>query len=366
MLKKFCVPVSIALFGLAIACGGNKSNLVSPTAATPGATAAVPDQVTLKATAPTPVSPVNATIDSVTPTFIIQNATGKYVQASFSYRFQVLDAAGTVIRQSDLIPGGTTNRTSWGPIVQQLDANTAFTWRARAELNGQAGPWATAATFRTPDVASGYLRGNEVWDPLTDGKTVGDIIGPVTFIPGVGVRLDTNQSYIRYRLGSTLVQGEFSMVVTNVKTRDGDLEKSRIMSMCQGDDCEGDLTTNDRRCTIEKRGDGSVAWRLITSDDQIDTIGGERQVVELDPNQAYLWQITWNGFFRVMIRTSAGTGGSVYDFGKSYDGLYDPDPHRAFLGSPPNRSGALSQTVHLMIVRNVWISPNPRPAYANK
>ena len=48
--------------------------------------------------------------------------------------------------------------------------------------------------------AVGYLRGGELYDPLINGKTIGNIVGPVTFIPGVGVRLETFDSRIVYEM----------------------------------------------------------------------------------------------------------------------------------------------------------------------
>ncbi len=47
--------------------------------------------------------------------------------------------------------------------------------------------------------------------------------------------------------------------------------KTKVMAMTEGD---SDITTNDRRFTIEKRGNpaGAVAWRVRTSNDQIDTV----------------------------------------------------------------------------------------------
>ena len=60
----------------------------------------------------------------------------------------------------------------------------AHTWRVRAVIGDVVGPWSSAASFRTP--SGGYIRGNEVIDPLTNGKTVGEIRGPMQFISGEG------------------------------------------------------------------------------------------------------------------------------------------------------------------------------------
>ena len=50
----------------------------------------------------------------------------------------------------------------------------------------------------------------------------------------------------------------------------------------------------------------------------------------------------------------------------STSGVYDPSPHIVYLGSPETRSGPDSQSVPGIILRQVWVSRNPRPAFANK
>jgi hypothetical protein len=199
-----------------------------------------------------------------------------------------------------------------------------------------------------------------VYDPLVNGKTVGEIVGSVTFIPGVGVRLNDFGSHIRYRIPRAITRGEFSLIITGVATNtEGD--KTKVFAMSEGLD---DLVTNDRRFTVEKRGDpeGIVAWRFITRDDQIDTEGAEREFVSFDPSQPYLWSATWNGFFNLRIQRGGSTGTTVYSKGKPYHGEYDPDPHYAFIGAPSGRSGITAATVPGMIVRQVWISTRPRPS----
>jgi hypothetical protein len=238
-----------------------------------------------------------------------------------------------------------------------LEFDAAHTWRVRAVQGGAPGPWSTAASFRTP--SGGYIRDNEVFDPLTNGRTVGEVVGPVTFIPGVGVRLDSFFSHIRYRLPRTLNTGEFSLIITNVATNtEGD--KTKVFAMSEG---LSDIVTNDRRFTVEKRGnpEGIIAWRFITRESQIETQGAERRVVRFNPSIPYLWTATFNGRFTVRIKEGGGSGPTVYDFSKGYDGTYNPDPHYAFIGAPIGRSGPTAGTVPGMIVRQVWISPRPRP-----
>jgi hypothetical protein len=56
----------------------------------------------------------------------------------------------------------------------------------------------------------------------------------------------------------------------------------------------------------------------------------------------------------------------IYNFGKHYGGLYDPNPHLAYLGSPVGRGGVDDATVPGMVVRQVWLSKRPRPSFADK
>ena len=46
--------------------------------------------------------------------------------------------------------------------------------------NGTVGPWSATANFRSS--VGGYIRGNEVFDPLTNGKSVGDVFGEALFL----------------------------------------------------------------------------------------------------------------------------------------------------------------------------------------
>jgi hypothetical protein len=358
--KKLAACTSAVLLAVAMACSKGSDTPVSPSTAQPGTTEAGPNGETLKASAPTPQSPVNnAQPDQLV--FTAGKSTGTYSSSlapAYTYEFEVKNSANTTVCSSGTIGGGSGSSVTWTPTTCTLEFDAPHTWRLRPTYHGAIGPWSSAASFRSP--AGGFIRGNEVFDPLTNGKTVGQIIGPVTFIPGVGVRLEDYVSHIRHPLQQTLVQGEFSIIVTGMATNtEGD--KTKVMAMSQGLD---DLITNERRMTVEKRGDpeGIVAWRFISHEDQVDTEGAERTFVAFDPNQPYLFTATWNGVFNLRIQRGGSSGPTIYNMGKRYQGAYDPVPHWAFIGAPPGRSGITAATVPGMIVRNVWISPRPRPA----
>src|SRR5690606_5996909 len=185
------------------------------------------------------------------------------------------------------------------------------------------------------------------------------------FLPGVGARLENFTSNIEYVLPQTIREGEFSMLVTNTpaNTEGG---KTKIMSMREG---RSDITTNDRRFTIEKRGDppGIIAFRIITRNSQEETQGRERVSRDFKANQTYLWRATFRGGrFQLEIFEGGANGQRIYSFGKNYEGFYDPDPHLAYVGAPVGRGGPVDASVPGMVARQVWLSSRPRPDFANR
>jgi hypothetical protein len=356
--KRFVLCSATALLMAVAACSKSAETPLAPSATTDASSDAVPaDGSRLKVTAPVPVSPTNNAQPDGALVLVASKAQGKFTSVSPSYEFEVKNAGGGVVysRVTGGVGSGPNNVEH--TVDGTLEFDTAHTWRVRAVQAGVPGPWSTAASFRTP--SGGYIRDNEVFDPLTNGRTVGEIVGPVTFIPGVGVRLETYFSHIRYRLPRPLTVGEFSLIITNVATNT-EGGKTKLFAMSEG---LSDIVTNDRRFTVEKRGDpeGIVAWRMITHEDQIDTEGAEREFVSFNPGLPYLWSAIWNGRLTVRAQEGGGAGRTVYEKGKNYDGAYDPDPHYAFIGSPVGRSGPDAATVPGMVVRQVWISARPRP-----
>jgi hypothetical protein len=364
------VPMVICVLAVAVSCGeSTPTPPASPSAAIPGDANANADGSTLKATAPTPQSPVNGARPEAGVSLTIGNSSLKFANAAqpLSYRFEVYNAAGTRVYQSGLVPAGAGTTTH--EVQGELNVGEMHSWQARPEYLGTAGPWSSrqSATFVAPD-SVGFMRGNELYDPLTQGKTKwGTVVGPHQWIPGVGLQLLAHESHVVYQLLNTCSECEMSVITNNVifNTEGG---KTKIMAMAQGYD---DIVTNDRRMTVEKRGDppGIVAWRIITHGDQADTEGAEREEVFFDPGQTYLWEASWkNNFFNVRIVVGPNPGGEdIYEKGKHFEGrAYDPNPHVAYLGAPIGRSGLDGASVPGVIYRQLWISPNPRPAYANK
>ena len=359
MRRRYLLFGAMAAVALAMACGDSGTGPASPTGPSPaaGGSTANPDGSNLKITAPTPVSPANgSTLDYSTPTLVAQAATGKFVTAQVQHRFEVRDEGNTLV-VNRLQPATSL-------ALPSLDPNRTYRWRVRGEVADGFGPWSAEWTFKTPDKPQSYIRGNEVFDALTEGTTVGAVTGPVEWLPGVGVKLLTCGSRITYQLSETLQEGEYSMLVSGIdEGSPGD--KSKVMSMQEG---LGEIRANNYRYTVEHRGTnyyepGMIAWRIITGGSE-EPYDMDRLPVNLSDERAYLWRTTWRtGSATLEIRD--GTDGPVllsYAMGTGTH-PYRPVPHVVHVGAPGSCKDA---TVPGMIARNVWVSPSPRPPFANQ
>ena len=362
MFRKLSLIAVAATTATALACGDGPKSPSSPSGVPTGSTTttdAANDGTTLKVTPPEPVSPANnVTLQEFGNIVLRVNpSTAKFTSGvQLSYRFQLLSGS-TVVREF------TTNGLSW--TLTNLNVNAAYNWRARAEQNGAFGPWSATWTFRTPNEPKGFMKPGELYDPLYKGESVGRLIGATTYVPGKGFRLENQGARVEYRLPQTVRSGEFSMIVTGLRTNT-EGQKTKLLSMAEG---WSDITTNDRRMTLEKRGDpaGVIAWRFVSYLDVVDTVGKQRVKVEFNPNLDYLISATWrNQRFHVRIRQGGPNGKEIYSFGKPYVGPYDPSPHVAWVGGPPGRAGIGSGSVDGMIVRQVWLSSKERPDFANR
>jgi len=349
---------------LIVACNHQSSSSHSPTG--PGAVVApgaAADGSTLKATAPTAISPINDQAVNDTPTLTASAATLKYGQGTLQYRFELFSESGAKVQDSGLLSSPSFKVTA------ALDFKKRYTWHARAELQGAFGPWCATASFISPE--GGYIRGNEVFDPLFNGKTVGELVGNASFIPNKGVILNDGTGYVRYLLGATLSAGEISAEVEGLRAN-APGNKSKVFGMQEGQD---DFITNKYRVDIQYRGasgspPNSITFRALygSANDldvryEPDTATRYASVYNLDPNTTYYWHTTWgNGEFRVMVRQGGATGPILYNQGvPTPNGSYNPSPHYVYLGAPIGRSGGESVSIPGAIYRNVWISPRPKP-----
>jgi hypothetical protein len=129
-------------------CADGPQTMLSPTAADADATALNPDGSALKASAPTELSPREATVDSLRPTLSFNAATGRFVSVAFASEIEVVNANGDIVYTRML--GESSGRVSHG-LESDLTYADNFWFRARARLGTDVGPWSEWAGFRTLD-----------------------------------------------------------------------------------------------------------------------------------------------------------------------------------------------------------------------
>src|SRR5437868_12172020 len=180
------------VLALALACGQRSPSPASPSSANQPDAGAAADGSTLKAATPNTISPTGGGQVTDPVTLTASKATGKYQDVPLSYQFQVRSGT-TVVYDSGVVGGvGSGNNVTHTPTAQ-LDPDTNFTWRVRAAYLGAVGSWSADASFKSP--VGAFIKGNELRDPLTIGKTVGEIRGPAQFTPN-GLKLLAHESNV--------------------------------------------------------------------------------------------------------------------------------------------------------------------------
>ena len=152
-------------------------------------------------------------------------------------------------------------------------------------------------------------------------------------------------------------------------------DKAKVFGMQQGPD-DSDFVTNLYRIDIQYRGVNGVPPNCIqfrvlygsATDTSVryepDANQRNAAVVLLNPATTYYWKATWGSVFNLFMRegSAAGTGTTLYNFSiPTPKGAYLPNPHYAYLGAPPARSGPEAASIPGSIYRNVWLGNKPRP-----
>jgi hypothetical protein len=359
------------LAGFAVACSSSSPSEPSGAVRTDGVGAG-PSGETLKVGAPELLAPANGTTltSASTVTFTVGRISGKHASFPVTFEFDIAKQGGPQIDNTRLVQAATGNSSF--TMVRELEINTAYTVRVRATFNNLVGPWSPVSVFRSPDIPQPYMRlngaGTEIFDPLTNGKTVGTIFGPTQFIPGVGLKLIDHSSHVTYALPANLQAGELSIMITGVdEGSPGD--KSKVMSMQEGPE-EFDITDDDYRFTAELRGRsynpaGAVTFRIITGGGDENVFDATRLPVNFTDTRWYFWKFTWStGSARLEVREDSPTGPILYSQSRNTGTHpYRPTPHLVHLGSPIGRNGAIDATIAGLTVKDVWLSSSPRPVF---
>ena len=363
---------SVLLFSLALAaaCARQSSNPSAPSAAHPTGAGANADGSTLKASVPVQISPINGVrlTPGQTVTLVVTNSTMLFSSAGpLSFRFETINAAGATVESVLEAPGaGTTSHT----VTAGLEGDLTYRWRARPEYQGTAGPWSAYQAF-VASQTDAYNRPGALYDPLTNGKTIGRIggSGNVTWVPGQGIRMNDELAYVVYELPQVYSSGEISVEVTGLNP-DGPCCKPRIFSML--DRTNAIASASRYSFNVQYRGAGgapanTITFKAILGDNansvEVDNRFGN--IFRLDPSRVYLWQAFWTPTsFRWVVKEGGATGPVLYDEkanATSGTTNWNPEAMFAFLGT---NNGAFVQndgTRAGMTLRNLWVGSTPRP-----
>ena len=241
MKKKLLLFGAVAVTAVAVACGEKAATPVSPSPAVSSETAAAAaDGSTLKATAPALQQPANgSTGASLTPNLVIANSTLMYLGdvslvGTLQYRFVVETTGGASVH--NVLTGTGAGLTGSKVPAGALQPDTTYRWRARAEIGSSVGPWSAYWTFTTAKSGGGlpsYQNATELWDNLTDGRTIGSLVGGAQLVPGKGVLLPAFESHVTYTLQSTLTSGSIECLIENLSS-DTNGGKTKVFSSQQG------------------------------------------------------------------------------------------------------------------------------------
>src|SRR5688572_17775131 len=320
---------------------------------------------------PTPVSPINGEqLSTLRPTLTVQNATSSQ-SGSRTYEFQVSDrtdfSLGASLTASFLVAVNQTGvpegdgRTSF-TLSQDLQPTTRMYWRARVVQGSSTSSWSEAAAFRTKLV--GYSRPGELYDPLIHSESIGRVEGAHTWIPGRGLRLDTERSFVRYQLGEAITNGEFSVEVEGLRPN-GPNHKLKIFSM---NDREDDISFSNMGMSTMYRGvNGNpancIAFKAVFGSQsriaEPDRSQRNAAVMMLDPSRVYFWKATWGSDFHLVVLDGGVNGNSIYDLAISEGGTLRGS--YAWLGSSQAQFGTDAGTFPGATYRNLWIGNRPRP-----
>ncbi len=295
--------------------------------------------------APTAREPApGTTVSSSTPTLTVGNATGA---SGLRYRFEVArdSGFGTTVAVGDDLAEGMGGTTSW-TVTESLDPGAIYHWRARASAGGATGPFSAAASF---EVLGGFLTGSPVnllyvFDPLTNGSSVGEVGGGGEFKP-TGWMATNALSYIRYEIPTT-PNGFVEFDVTNLRNPNPHSDKRALMIMW--DPTRGEYTTNPFRVTLSKFDTNIVdRWhmrlRFISQGEETNT---GIDFYQWDPSRVYHFRMEWGAFPEIVStqRVQVLMDGSVI-MTRNYDRLYVPDTHWVELGMAP-RAESLEQATY--------------------
>jgi hypothetical protein len=296
--------------------------------------------------APSAVSPASgSTVEDRQPTLTVSNVS--VTGAPPTYHFQVATDsafASIVTQQEGIAQGGS--QTSWQ--VNNPLQNGTFFWRARAQSGAGAGPFSTGTELRVN--AAGFdtdtpINGLLVYDPLTNGRTVGER-GGGEFTPQ-GWQVKTRSDYIRYAVPTL----EAGFVEWDNSNMEDEVPDKQWMLFGMWDPTRGEYRENAYRVNLQKLDGGHESpyfrVRWISNGEQYD-FGNDFDAWNLF--ETYTIRVEWGpGIGSQIVRVYLD---GVLQYSQTYVNIYRPATHWIEMGIKDRKESIIG-----VIYSNVKIGP---------
>ncbi len=337
--------VAASAFGI-LACGDGDA----PTGPSPGTTVTI--------TAPAIKTPASgAQLDTLRPTLEVTNAVITGTPGTVTYRFEASEVdtfpSGSRSFMVENVAQGANGVTS--VVIGPSDLIPAFTyfWRVRATNGTVTSDWSRVETFKTK--IAGFKNGQSVFDPLTDGQSVGIVRGG-QFIPGEGWRSNNLTDGIDYDI-PTCDNCRVEFDVTGFGKAEGAPFQKDIKWLSMGDATSfgnfDHFRNHPWKMHLEQRGDGDgtgmkLIWRNgdAGDGDPGDHTGRNDSTVNWNGAQVFHFVVEWSPN-----RLSVSVDGREW-FGDGFARPYAPPNHRVSIGCYPRAESMISATY-----RNFRITP---------
>jgi hypothetical protein len=342
----------------------------SPTPVTPPPTPPPPPP-TPPPVAPTLAAPTaqqpngGAVVQTFRPTLIVNNAVAAGDVGNVTYRFEISERAdfpvGSRTVVSAEIPQGAGGATQW-TLPRDLQPDFPYFWRARATNGTIVTDWSVTATTRTWN--RGTFVGQTVYDPLTNGETVGRQRGG-HFVPGRGWQSDGLDHALFYDI-PTCTSCRIEFDATNFGRAEGAPFHKDLKWLSMGE--AGTFGNFDAfrnhewKMHLEQRADGDgtgmkLIWRNgdAGDGDPGDHTWRNDSTVDWRGDQVFRFTVDWTpGSYSLTV--GRVVNGEVVDSRVWVQGTfrqpYAPANHRIELGCSPRQESFIG-----VIFSNVRISP---------
>jgi hypothetical protein len=282
------------------------------------------------------------------PELIIGNATGGAGTRTYTVDLALDSAFSQIALNETGISEGLGGITRWR-VSEPLEADTKYYWRVAAVTSAGEGPYSAVSEFRVrePFRADRPTGSVVVFDPLTNGSSVGEIIGG-SFVPG-GWQPQTNLDCLRYQI-PTHPEGRIEFTTTNLSTPNPVPGKRILFSMW--DPSKGDYRENPYRVNISKLDNSTVRFddvrlRWISRGEEHNT---GISFFDFEPQLVYEWRIDWGTFPGIREQHVKVFLDGIEILNRNYGPVYHPNPHWVELGNCERE-----ESLELAIFSNVRI-----------